>query len=386
MKRQMKFKSFAYILVGALGVIGFNEASFGVEDLTVPIGFSAVLTGGSASFGKDVENGVRLALDDASAKKIMIGGKVAKFVMHSEDDQADPRVGVQVAQKLVDSGVAVVIGHFNSGTTLPASMVYQQAGVVMINPGATNRAINERGLDHVFSVIGTDAGNAGLAGTYAVQVTQAKRISILDDRTAFGQGEADVFEKAVQAAGGTIVARQYCNDKTVDFSAQLTALKAANVDMVFFAGLDRQVAGVAKRMKQLGMSAQLLGGGAVADSDFLKLAGEASDGAMAWEPGSPPGRLPRGTDFSERYQKAFGTPAQSYAPFGYDAAWAAINAMQRANSIDPKVYLPVLKTLTFDGVTGPIAFDDKGLIKGGSSTLYQVRKGEWVPVTTKSAN
>nr|WP_260858998.1 branched-chain amino acid ABC transporter substrate-binding protein [Paraburkholderia sp. BCC1885] len=370
------------LLVGMIGVSSAKSASY----LNVPVGFSAVLTGGNASFGKDIQNGVQLALDDANGRKIMIGGKVAHFQLHAEDDQGDPRIGVQAAQKLVDSGVAVVIGHFNSGTTLPASLVYQQAGVVMINPGATNPAINQRGLDHIFSVIGTDAGNAGLAGSYAVKVTKAKRISIIDDRTAFGQGEADVFEQAVKAAGGSIVARQYVNDKAVDFSSQLTALKAANVDLVFFGGLDRQAAGVAKRMKQLGMKAQLLGGGAVADSDFLQLAGDAGEGAMAWEPGAPLDRLQQGKDFGERYQKAFGTAAQTYAPFGYDAAWAAINAMQKANSIDSKVYLPVLKTISFDGITGHIAFDDKGLVKGAVSTLYQVKDGKWQPITTRPAD
>jgi branched-chain amino acid transport system substrate-binding protein len=369
----------------AAGVL-YSGIAAAADEINVPVGFSAALTGGNASFGKDLQNGVQLALDDANAKKIAIGGKVAKFQLHAEDDQADPRVGVQAAQKLVDSNVAVVIGHFNSGTTLPASMIYQQAGVVVINPGATNPAINQRGLDHVFSVIGTDAGNAGLAGTYAVKVTKAKRISILDDRTAFGQGEADVFENAVKVAGASIVAHEYCNDKTVDFSAQLTALKAANVDMVFFGGLDRQAAGVAKRMRELGMKAQLLGGGAVADSDFLSLAGVAGEGAMAWEPGAPLARLPQGKDFGGRYEKAFGTMAQTYAPFGYDAAWAAINAMKKAGSTDPKVYLPVLKKISFEGITGPISFDDKGLIKGASSTLYQVKDGKWVAITTKPAD
>lgn len=370
------------ILCSSFGACNVHAA----DTLNVPVGFSAVLTGGNAAFGKDIENGVQLALDDANVERIMIGGKVAHFQIHAEDDQGDPRIGVQAAQKLVDSGVAVVIGHFNSGTTLPASMIYQQAGIVMINPGATNPAINQRGLDHIFSVIGTDAGNAGLAGTYAVNVEKAKRISIIDDRTAFGQGEADVFEKAVKAAGGSIVARQYVNDKTVDFSSQLTALKAEDVDMVFFGGLDRQAAGVAKRMKQLGMKAQLLGGGAVADADFLQLAGNAGEGAMAWEPGAPLDRLPKGKDFAARYQKKFGTTAQTYAPFGYDAAWAAINAMQKADSIDPKVYLPVLKSISFDGITGHIAFDEKGLVKGAVSTLYQVKDGKWEPITTRPAD
>jgi branched-chain amino acid transport system substrate-binding protein len=383
MRLRTSLKPLAWILACAAGALAVVPLSAAAEDLEVKVGFAAPLTGANAAYGKDLQNGVQLALDEANAKKIQIGGKTAKFTIQAEDDQADPRIGVQAAQKLVDGGVAVVVGHFNSGTTIPASQVYQTAGVPIIDPAATNPTITQRGMDHVFTVIASDAQNAGLAGTYAVKTTKAKRISILDDRTAFGQGEADEFEKAVKAAGGTIVAHQYSDNQTVDFSAQLTALKAENVDLIFFGGLDRQAAAVAKRMKQLGMTAQFVGGGGVMDSDFLKLAGDAGEGAMAWEYGSPFESLPHGKDFSARFQKAFGVPILSYAPFGYDAAWAAIHAMQKANSTDPKVYLPVLKKISFEGVTGRIAFDDKGALKAGSSTVYQVKNGAWVPLTTE---
>ncbi|SAL37509.1 extracellular ligand-binding receptor [Caballeronia udeis] len=379
-----KLKKTFRILSCAVGFAAISSSASAGEVQDVKFGFAGPLTGMSASFGKDLQDGVQLALNDANAQKILIGGKPVKFSIVAQDDQADPRVGVQVAQKLLDSNVAVVIGHFNSGTTIPASAIYQQAGMVMINPGATNPIINQRGFDHIFSVLGTDDDNAGRAAKYAVRVSKAKRIAILDDRTAFGQGEADHFDKVVKAEGGSIVDRQYCDDKTVDFSAQLTALKGANIDLLFFGGLDRQAAGVAKRMKQLGMTAQLVGGGAVADSDFLKLAGPAGEGVMAWEPGSPLENLPTGKEFGARFQRTFGLPAQSYAPFGYDATWAAIKAMQKADSVDPKVYLTAVKDISFTGVTGPIAFESNGALKGGSSTLYQVKQGKWVAIVTQT--
>jgi branched-chain amino acid transport system substrate-binding protein len=293
-------------------------------------------------------------------------------------------VGVQAAQKLVDGGVAVVVGHFNSGTTIPASQVYETAGIPVIDPAATNPTITQRGFANMFTVISSDAQNAGNAGTYAVKVTKAKKIAILDDRTAFGQGEADEFEKAVKAAGGSIVAHEFSDNQTVDFSAQLTALKASGADLIFFGGLDRQAAAVAKRMKQLGMTAQLVGGGGVMDADFLQLSGDAAEGAMAWEYGSPLDKMPQGKAFSDKFQKRFGVAILSYAPFGYDAAWAAVHAMQKANSIDPNVYRPVLKSISFPGITGTIAFDDKGALKNASSTMYQVKNGAWVPIVTKS--
>ncbi|WP_233829290.1 branched-chain amino acid ABC transporter substrate-binding protein [Paraburkholderia sp. ZP32-5] len=370
------------MLVGAMFAIA-PLASL-ADDLPVKIGFAAPLTGANAGYGKDLENGVRLAINEANAKKIKIGDKVAHFELVSQDDQADPRVGVQAAQKLVDSGVAVVVGHFNSGTTIPASQVYEQAGIPMLDPAATNPIITGRGFTNAFMVISTDAQNAGNAGVYAVEVTKAKRIAIIDDRTAFGQGEADEFEKAVKAHGGTIVARDYTDNHAVDFSTQITKFKGANADLVFFGGLDSQAAGFARRMKQLGLTAQLVGGGGVMDEDFIKLAGDAADGVMAWEYGRPLAQLPGGKDFSTKFKKEFGVDILSYAPFGYDGAWVAIRAMQKAKSDSPNVYRPVLKSIDYDGVTGKISFDSNGALKSGASTLYQVKNGAWVPVVTKS--
>jgi branched-chain amino acid transport system substrate-binding protein len=372
------------LLVGAIFAVA-PPATF-ADDLPVKIGFAAPLTGANAGYGKDLENGVRLAIEEANAQKIKIGDKVAQFQIVSQDDQADPRIGVQAAQKLVDSGVSVVVGHFNSGTTIPASQIYEQSGIPVIDPAATNPVITGRGFANTFMVISTDAQNAGNAGVYAVEVTKAKRIAIIDDRTAFGQGEADEFEKAVKAHGGSIVAREYTDNKAVDFSTQITKLKSTNADLIFFGGLDTQAAGFAKRMKQLNMTAQLVGGGGVMDQDFIKLAGDSAEGVMAWEYGRPLAQLPGGKDFSAKFKKRFGVDILSYAPFGYDGAWAAIKAMQQAKSSSPNDYRPVLKAIDFEGVTGKISFDGTGALKSGASTLYQVKSGAWVPIVTKSGS
>jgi branched-chain amino acid transport system substrate-binding protein len=370
------------VLLGA--VLSVAPLSSSAEDLPVKVGFAAPLTGVNAGYGKDLQNGVRLALEEANAQKIKIGDKVARFDLVSEDDQADPRIGVQAAQKLVDQNVSVVVGHFNSGTTIPASQIYEQAGISVIDPAATNPTITGRGFANTFMVISTDAQNAGNAGVYSVEVTKAKRIAIIDDRTAFGQGEADEFEKAVKAKGGNIVTREYTDNKAVDFSTQLTKIKSTNADLIFFGGLDTQAAGLAKKMKQLGMTAQLVGGGGVEDPEFIKLAGDAAEGVMAWEYGRPLSQLPGGKDFSAKFKQRFGVDILSYSPFGYDAAWAAIKAMQAAKSSTPSVYHPALKAISFEGITGTIAFDSTGALKNASSTLYQVKGGTWVPVVTKS--
>ncbi|RQR61575.1 branched-chain amino acid ABC transporter substrate-binding protein [Burkholderia sp. Bp9126] len=367
-------------LASALAVIAHQAAA---ADDAVKVGFAAPLTGVNAGYGKDLQNGVQLALDDAAAQKVQIAGKPARFELVVQDDQADPRVGVQAAQSLVDKNVSVVVGHFNSGTTIPASVVYDKAGIPVIDPAATNPTLTSRGLANMFMVIATDGQNAGNAGKYAVDVTKAKRIAIVDDRTAFGQGEADEFEKAVKAAGGTLVAREFTSNQAVDFRAQITSLKGKNPDLIFFGGLDALAANFVKQMRQLGLNAQFVGGGGVKDNEFIKIAGPAAEGAMAWEYGRPLDELPQGKDFEQRFRKRFGVDVLSYAQFGYDATWAAIKAMQAAGSTDPAVYRPVLKKIDFEGITGRISFANDGSLRSGMSTLYQVKGGNWKTIVTK---
>jgi branched-chain amino acid transport system substrate-binding protein len=369
-------------LVGLSLALAMSAAQ--AQQTVVKIGVAVPLTGGSASYGKDIQGGVQMALAEANAQHISIGGKPIKFELVAEDDQADPRVGVQAAQKLVDDGVTVVVGHFNSGTTLPASQIYAKAEIPMITPSATNPQITRSGLDTVYRVIATDAQNAGNAGAYAVAVTKAKRIAIIDDRTAFGQGEADEFESAVKAHGGTVVDREFTNDKAVDFSAQITHMKGMDADLVFFGGLDAQAAMFVKKMRQLGMNAQFVAGGGVMDVDFIKLAGPSAEGAKAWEYGSPLSEIPRGSHFAAQFKQAYGNDMTPYAPFAYDATWIAIKAMQAANSVKSSDINGALKRTEYDGITGPIAFEKNGDLKNAKSTLYEVKGGSWVTVPIKS--
>ncbi|TCW85906.1 branched chain amino acid ABC transporter substrate-binding protein [Burkholderia sp. SRS-46] len=348
----------------------------------VRIGVSSPLTGVSASNGKDLENGVRLAVEEANARHLELGGQEVRFELDTVDDQGDPRIGVQVAQKLVDDGVAVVVGYYNSGVALPSAPIFAKAGIPLIDPAATNPAITRQGLKTVFRIIATDTQNSGNAGKYAVTVMKARRIAVMDDRTAFGQGAVEEFRKAVIAAGGQVVAAEYTNDKAVEFNAQLTNVKAANADLLYFGGLDNQAALITKRMKQLGMRVQFVGSGGIADSIFLNVAGPAAEGAMAWEYGRPIDTLPQGKAFAQKFKKRFGVDMLTYSPFAYDCAWVAIHAMQQANSAKPAEFLPALRATRYEGITGKIAFDANGDLQHPTSTLYQVKGGRWVPVTT----
>lgn len=375
------FAAAAAVLLGA--VPGAMSGALAATPLTVRIGFVAPLSGENANYGRDLQNGVQLALEEANAQGLKIGEQPAHFELVAIDDEGDPRLGVQAAAQLANQGVSAVVGHFNSGTAIPASRIYETAGIPMIDPAATNPALTSQGFANVFMVISNDAQNAGIAGAWAVDVVKAKRIAIVDDRSAFGQGEADVFEQTVRAHGGNVVAREFATSGTDTFAAQLARIHRTNADLLYFGGLARQAATIVREMKTLGMAPQFVGGGGVVNSDFVQFAGGAAEGAMAWEYGRPLAALPEGPRFAQRYRGRYGSDVLAYAPFGYDAAWAAIHAMVAAKSAQPDIYRSALKMLSFDGVTGRIAFDHDGTLKNGASTLYQVKKGVWAPLTTQ---
>lgn len=343
----------------------------------VRIGFAGPLTGPSAHQGQDVEHGIQIAVEEANQQQLKIGDKVARFKLVSEDDVADPRTGTAVAQRLVDAKVAVVIGHYNSGTSIPASKIYAAAGIPQISPSATNPTLTRQGIASVFRTVNDDATLGRYAGNYLVSQLKAQRIAIFDDRTAYGQGLADEVTKAVKAAGGNVVVREYTNDKSTDFNAILTTAKAQKADAVFFAALDYQAAPMAKQMKNLGLKARFMNIGNLPNDSFRQMAGSAAEGTYAWNYGTPLQDMPKGEAFEQKLKDKFGVGVVQSSPAAYDATWAAINAMVKAGSDDPKVYLPVLKNQRYEGVTGTIAFDDQGNLKNPAATVFQFADGGW---------
>jgi branched-chain amino acid transport system substrate-binding protein len=345
----------------------------------VKIGHVGPLTGSIAHLGKDNENGARMAIADLNAKKLRIGGQEITFELVAEDDAADPKQGTAAAQKLVDAKVVGVIGHLNSGTTIPASRIYKDAGIPQISPSATNPRYTQQGFPTAFRVVAHDGQLGGTLGRYAVQDVKAKSIAIIDDRTPYGQGVADEFEKAVKAAGGKTVGREYTNDKATDFNAVLTKLKAAKPDLVFFGGMDAVAGPMLRQMKQLGVNAKFMGGDGICTGELAKLAGDAmADGQVVCaEAGGISGDKIKGMDdFKARFKSRFNADVQIYAPYVYDAMMVMVAAMQKADSTDPKKYLGELAKISYDGVTGKIAFDAKGDIRNGSLTLYTYKAGK----------
>jgi branched-chain amino acid transport system substrate-binding protein len=349
----------------------------GSKDEAVKIGHAGPLTGPIAHLGKDNENGVRLALDEANASGMSLGGKKITFAMLSEDDQADPKQGTIVAQKLVDAKVAAVVGHLNSGTTIPASKIYHDAGIAQVSPSATNVTYTHQGFKNAFRVMANDAQQGKVLGDYAVNKLSAKNIAIIDDRSAYGQGLADEFEKAAKAAGAQIVTREFTGTDKTDFNAILTSIKGKKPDLIFYGGMDSQSGPMMKQIKNLGLKANFLGGDGVQTTQFLTLSGPEGESAYASSPGVPLEKMAGGKEFAEKYQKKFNQPIQLYAPYAYDSMNAMIAAMKKADSTDPAKYLPALAAIQHQGVTALVQFDSKGDIKGGSITLYHVKNGKW---------
>lgn len=347
--------------------------------MVVKIGHVGPTTGGIAHLGKDNENGARMAIDDLNAKKIKIGGQDVKWELVAEDDAADPKQGTAVATKLVDAKVNGVIGHLNSGTTIPASKIYNDAGIAQISPSATNPKYTQQGFKTAFRVVANDGQLGGTLGRYAVKELKGKSIAIIDDRTAYGQGVADEFEKAVKAAGGTVAGREFTNDKATDFNAILTKLKGKNPDVVFFGGMDAVAGPMMRQMKQLAISAKFMGGDGICSEELGKLAGDGmADGQVVCaEAGGVSADKQGGMDaFRARFKDKYKADVQVYAPYVYDSVMVMAMAMQKANSADSAKYLPELAKISYDGVTGPIAFDAKGDIKDGSLTLYTYKGGK----------
>lgn len=352
-----------------------------LADDTVLIGLAGPLTGPSARIGKDLENGARLAIADANAQKPTLNGKPVTFKLVSEDDQSDPRTAVAVAQRLVDEGVAGVVGHWNTGTSIPAARIYHDAGIAQVAPVATGHGYTQQGFDTSFRVMGHDDDGGNYAGQYAVKTLKAQRIAVIDDRTAFGQGLADEFIKSLQAQGVQPVTREYVDDKTVDFSAVLTTVRSKNADLIFFGGVDSQAAPLARKLKQLGMNAQLMGAGGFVSQTFLTLAQREGEGVVALEPGLPLEQMPGGKAFEQAYRDRYHTHIELHAPFAYDATRVLIAAIEQADSANPADYLPKLRAIHYQGVTGDIAFDAQGNLQQPSFTLYRVVDGKWQPQT-----
>jgi len=344
----------------------------------VRIGHVGPLTGGIAHLGKDNENGARLAVEEANEAKIQIGGQPVKFTLVAEDDQEDPKVGTTVAQKLVDAKVAGVVGHLNSGTSIPASPIYNQAGIPVISGSATNPKLTEQGFKNQFRVVGRDDQQGPAIASYIATERKPKLVAVIDDASAYGEGIANEVEKTLKAANVKVLPREKGTNKTTDWKAVLTKLRGRNPDAVFYGGMDATGGPLLKQGRELGIKAVFSFGDGACTDKMKELAGEAAEGLLCSQAGIPAQAASQ--KFRDAYKKKFNQDPILYAPFTYDATNLLIEAMKKANSADPKAYLPELQKLSFTGSTGPIAFDDKGDRKDAEITIFTMKGGKIEPL------
>ena len=372
MKSAIAALATALVLLGC-GKSGDKTAVVPADGMEVKIGHVAPLTGPIAHLGKDNENGARLAVEEINKSGLTIDGKKVILTLVPEDDAEDPKTATQVAQKLVDAKVVGVVGHLNSGTSIPASKIYSDAGITQVSPSATNPDYTKQGFKTTYRLVATDAQQGPALANYVINTLKAKTVAIIDDSTQYGKGLADEFEKTIKAAGVKVVTREASNNKATDFKAILTKVKGSKPDVIMYGGMDATGGPLTKQAAELGIKAKVVGGDGMCTEKLAELAGEAVINVTCSEAGMALSKMAQGADFQKRYKERFNSDVQIYAPFTYDAVYVIVDSMKRANSADPAKILAVMPDTKMNGLVGNIAFDNKGDMKEGVITLYDFK-------------
>ncbi|HTI16643.1 MAG TPA: branched-chain amino acid ABC transporter substrate-binding protein [Trinickia sp.] len=370
----MKQSLSASSVAAALALVAVSQTAS--ADTVVKIGHVAPLTGGLAHQGKDCENGARLAVEEINAKGLVINGQKVTLQLDAQDDAGDPRTATQAAQRLVDDNVVAVVGHETSGTSIPASKIYSDAGIVQISPAATNPTYTRQGFKTTYRVVATDEQQGPALANYAAKNLSVKTVAVVDDSTAYGQGLAVQFEKSAKALGLKVVSHDATNDKAVDFRAILTKIKGENPDAIMYGGMDATGGPFAKQARQLGLRAKVLAGDGVCTSSLKTLAGTAADNVICSQAGRYFEKMDGGKDFEAKYVKRFNQPIQLYAPYTYDAVYIIVDAMKRANSTEPAKILAAMPATDHKGIIGETAFDAKGDLQHGVISLFGYKDGQ----------
>jgi branched-chain amino acid transport system substrate-binding protein len=313
---------------------------------------------------------------DINAQGGILGQKIELFI---GDDRADPREGVSAANKFVADGVKFVVGHFNSGVTIPASDVYQENGILMITPAATNPKVTERTMWNVFRVCGRDDQQGALAGKIIAERFKGKRVAIVHDKTTYGQGLADETRRAMAKAGLKDVMYEGVNKDDKDFNALISKIRQARADLVFFGGLYDAGGLIVRQMRAQGVKAPLMGGDGITDDEFASIAGPGAEGTlMTFSP--DPRTNPANKAILDLYRSKRMFEPQAYTLYSYAAVQIFKQAAEKANSLDPKKVAEVMRSgMVFNTVLGELTFDKKGDVS--EYTVGKVKKDRYVLYT-----
>jgi branched-chain amino acid transport system substrate-binding protein len=350
--------SLALGLAFAIGLTFTDGASAQIK-----LGVGGPMTGGSATFGAQLKNGVEQAIEDVNNAGGILGQKI-QTPMVIGDDRADPKEGVSVANNFVGNGVKFVVGHFNSGVTIPASDVYQDSGILEITPAATNPKVTERGLWNIFRTCGRDDQQGPVAGAIIAERFKGKRVAIVHDKTTYGQGLADETRKAMNAKGIKEVLYEGVNIGDKDYSALVSKIKAARADLVYWGGLHDTGGLILRQLRDQGVKATFMGGDGIADDEFAAIAGPGAEGTlMTFSP--DPRTNAANKDIVEVFRKKRGFEPQAYTLYSYAAAQIIKQAAEQANSLDPKKMADVMHSgKSFNTVLGEMSYDKKGDVTG----------------------
>jgi branched-chain amino acid transport system substrate-binding protein len=354
---------------------GLGLVLAGAAQADVKFGVAGPITGGSAAFGGQLKNGVEQAVDDVNAAGGILGQKI---VLGVGDDRGDPKEGVSVANKFAADGVKFVIGHFNSGVTIPSSDVYQDAGILMITPAATNPQVTERRLWNVFRVCGRDDQQGGMAGAIIAEKFKGKRIAFVHDKTTYGQGLAEETRKAINAKGLKEVMFEGVNKDDKDFTALVSKLKAANPDLVYWGGLHDTGGLIVRQMRDQGLRAPMMGGDGLADDEFAAIAGPGAEGTlMTFSP--DPRTNPKNKEIVELFRKKRGFEPQAYTLYSYAAVQIVKEAAEQAKTLDAKKIADVIHSgKVFNTVLGQLSLDKKGDVSNDGYLVDGKKKDRYV--------
>jgi branched-chain amino acid transport system substrate-binding protein len=379
----------AFALVAGLVLSGCSGASTGTTATTgtsgttgtaaktVKIGFAAPLTGDNAVYGLSMKRAAELAIKEANASaEVKAAGYT--FVLQPQDDQGDPKQAVNVANLLTgDSAVAAVVGHFNSGCSIPASKVYQTAGLAMMSV-STNPQLTAQGFSVVNRIVAKDTEQGAFAAKMVSGKLGMKKVAVIDDSTAYGIGLADEFAKDFAAAGGTVVQREKIQAGDKDFSSILTKIKAVGPQAIYYGGAHTEGGLISKQAKSIGMKVALIGGDMLDSAEYIKVAGAASaEGDICTALGLPLEQQPKGKDFETAFKAAYNGDAPGpYDSYAYDSTWAFVKAIVK-DGPERAAVAKAVRSITFDGVSGSFSFDSAGDTSNKAISAYKVVKGAW---------
>ena len=350
--------------------LGATLAMAGVASAQIKLGVAGPLTGPNAAFGAQLKNGVEQAVEDINAAGGILGQKIQVFL---GDDVSDPKQGVSVANKFVGDGVKFVVGHFNSGVTIPASEVYQENGMLVITPSATNPKLTERNMWNVFRTCGRDDQQGAVAADYIAKNYAGKKVAVVHDKTTYGQGLADETKKAMNAKGIKEVLYEGVNTGEKDFSALVSKIKAAGADLVYWGGLHTEGGLIVRQMRDQGVKAPLMSGDGITSDEFATIGGPGVEGTLMTFPPDPRQRPEAKAVVAKFEAKKFNPEA--YTLYSYAAVQVIQQAAVKANTLDPKKVAETIKSgMTFKTVIGDLSYDKKGDITRPDYTMYVWKK------------